>query len=95
MYLCKKLQGRFLKILFGLFIHEFFFSYEVFTTILSGCESSPDEGDIGEVAPCIHEEADSRIFRHVAAATSVGHRRVFLLLLTLVRGLMNSGLPLA
>ena len=49
---------------------------QLFTTILSSCESSPAGGDIGEVAPCTHEEADTRIFLHVAAATSAGHRRV-------------------
>ena len=28
------------------------------------------------MAPCTHEEADTRVFLHVAAATSAGHRRV-------------------
>ena len=34
--------------------------------------------DVGAVAPCTHEEADTQIFLHVAADTFAGHRRVII-----------------
>ena len=40
--------------------------------------SSPAGGDVGAVTPCTHEEADTRIFLHVAAATFAGHRQVII-----------------
>ena len=40
--------------------------------------SNPAGGDVDALAPCTHEEADTRIFLHVAAATSTGHRRVII-----------------
>lgn len=49
---------------------------QLFTTILSDCVTSPAGGDISALAPCTHEEADSRIFLHVAAITYAGHQRV-------------------
>ena len=49
---------------------------QLFTTILDKCTSSPPEADITTVSPCTQEEADSRIFLHVAAAASCGHRHV-------------------
>ena len=62
--------------------HVWVYSYlqdkELFTTILSDCVSSPAGRDVGAVAPCMHEEADTRIFLHVAAAASAGHRRVII-----------------
>ena len=32
--------------------------------------------DVGAVAPCIQDEADTRLFLHVVATTVAGHRRV-------------------
>lgn len=49
---------------------------QLFTTILGDCVSSPSDTDVDAVAPCTHEEADTRIFLHVNAATLAGHRRV-------------------
>ena len=46
------------------------------TTILEDCASSPPDQDVSTLAPCNQEEADSRIFLHVAAATSSGHQKV-------------------
>lgn len=44
--------------------------------MLGDCVSSPAGMDIDALAPCTHEEADTRIFLHVAACTLAGHRRV-------------------
>eukprot|EP00745_Piridium_sociabile_P029611 TRINITY_DN48831_c1_g1_i5.p1 TRINITY_DN48831_c1_g1~~TRINITY_DN48831_c1_g1_i5.p1 ORF type:complete len:333 (-),score=65.80 TRINITY_DN48831_c1_g1_i5:455-1453(-) len=49
---------------------------QLFSTILGDCASSSTGADVGAVAPCTHEEADTRMFLHVAAAASAGHRRV-------------------
>ena len=48
----------------------------LYTTILENCLSSPPDQDVSALAPCTQEEADSRMFLHVAAATSCGHRRI-------------------
>ena len=34
------------------------------------------DADVGAVAPCTQDEADTRLFLHVAATTVEGHRRV-------------------
>lgn len=44
--------------------------------MLEDCVSSPPGTDTDALAPCTHEEADTRIFLHVAAATVAGHRQV-------------------
>ena len=49
---------------------------QLFTTILDKCLSSPFDADVSTLSPCTQEEADSRIFLHVAAAASCGHRQV-------------------
>lgn len=38
--------------------------------------SAPAGADLGAVAPCSHEEADTRMLLHVAAAAYDGHRRI-------------------
>lgn len=42
----------------------------------SDCASAPAGADVGSLAPCTHEEADTRMYLHVAAATIAGHRHV-------------------
>ncbi|KAJ8368254.1 hypothetical protein SKAU_G00082820 [Synaphobranchus kaupii] len=49
---------------------------ELYTNMLEDCLSSPDGLDTNLLAPCTHEEADTRIFLHVAAATRAGHRQL-------------------
>ena len=49
---------------------------QLFTTILDKCLSTPLDADVSALSPCTQEEADSRIFLHVAAAASCGHRQV-------------------
>ena len=49
---------------------------QLFSTILDDFSSSQICANVDAVAPCTHDEADTRIFLHVAAAASVGHRRV-------------------
>ncbi|KAG7234990.1 hypothetical protein INR49_003472 [Caranx melampygus] len=49
---------------------------ELFTTMLENCVSSPAGIDTDTLAPCTYEEADTRIFLHVAAATVTGHCQV-------------------
>ena len=49
---------------------------QLFFTILDKCSSSPLDSDVSALSPCSHEEADSRIFLHVAAAASCGHRKL-------------------
>lgn len=44
--------------------------------MLEDCVSSPAGIDTDALAPCTHEEDDTRIFLHVAAATVAGHRHV-------------------
>ena len=51
---------------------------QLFTTVLGDCASSPSGVDVGALTPCTHEEADTQIFLHVAAAASDGHRRVMI-----------------
>ena len=48
---------------------------QLFTTKLDGCIAAPAGADISALAPCTHEEADTRMMLHVAAAASAGHRR--------------------
>ena len=40
--------------------------------------SVPAGADLGVLSPCSHEEADTRIMLHVAAAANDGHRRVII-----------------
>ena len=49
---------------------------QLFSTILDDFSSSQICANVDAVAPCTHDEADTLIFFHVAAAASVGHRRV-------------------
>ncbi|CAJ1069732.1 uncharacterized protein LOC127373053 [Xyrichtys novacula] len=49
---------------------------ELFTTIRDGCVTSTAGINTNALAPCTQEEADTRLFLHVAAATLAGHRRV-------------------
>lgn len=49
---------------------------QLFTTILSDCMSSLAVADVGASAPSTHEEVDTRMVLHVAAATDAGHRQV-------------------
>ena len=49
---------------------------EVYSTIHERVLSSPIRDDMRGLAPCTHEEADSRIFVHVADAARRGHRSV-------------------
>ena len=51
---------------------------QLFNTLLDGCITSPSNVDVSAVAPCTQEEADSRIFLHVAAAASAGHRSIII-----------------
>ena len=51
---------------------------QLFTTVLGDCASSPSGVDVNALTPCTHEEADTRIFLHVTAAASNGHRRVMM-----------------
>ena len=51
-------------------------SKHFFTTILGDCTSSLPGADVGAVIPCTQEGADTRLFLHVAATTTAGHRRV-------------------
>ena len=51
---------------------------KLFTTVLDNCVSSPPKADVSTVSPCKQEEANTRIFLHVAAAASCGHRQVIL-----------------
>lgn len=44
--------------------------------MLGDCVSSPAGIDLNALAPCTHEEADTRVFLHVAAATLAGHHKV-------------------
>ena len=44
--------------------------------MLDDCVTTPEDIDISVLAPCTQEEADSRIFLHVAAATLAGHRNI-------------------
>ena len=49
---------------------------QLFTTILNDCASLMPDADVSAVAPCTQDEADTRLFLHVAATTVAGHRRV-------------------
>ena len=49
---------------------------QLFTTILDMCTSSPPDADVSALSPCTQEEADTRIFLHVSAAVSCGHRQL-------------------
>lgn len=44
--------------------------------MLEDCVSSPAGIDTDALAPCTHEEANTWIFLHVAAATVAGHHQV-------------------
>ena len=57
---------------------------QLFTTIIGDCASSLPDADVGEVAPCIQEEADTRLLLHVAATTVAGHRRVIAQIVTVM-----------
>lgn len=48
------------------------------TTNLDGCLCSPAGADLSMVAPCTQEEADTRLYLHVAAACFAGHRRLII-----------------
>ena len=48
----------------------------LFTTLLGDCACSLPDADVGAVAPCTQEEADTRLFLHVAATTVAGNCRV-------------------
>ena len=48
----------------------------MFTTSLQDCFTSPADVNTDELAPCTHEEADTRLLLHVSAATHDGHRRI-------------------
>ena len=45
-------------------------------TILNDCASPLPDADVGAVAPCTQEEADTRLFLHVAANTVASRGRV-------------------
>lgn len=44
--------------------------------MLEDCATSPAGINTNALAPCTQEEADTRLFLHVSAATLAGHRRV-------------------
>lgn len=44
--------------------------------MLGECVSSPAGIDFNALAPCTHEEADTRVFLHVGAATLAGHHKL-------------------
>ena len=69
----QELFGEFAKILELLELPE---GKQLFTTILDKCLSTPLDADVSALSPCTQDEADSRIFLHVAAAASCGHRQV-------------------
>ena len=49
---------------------------QLFTTILNDCASLMPDADVSAVALCTQEEADTRLFLHVAVTTVAGHRQV-------------------
>ena len=48
---------------------------QIFTTLLQDCASNPTGADLSLIAPCTHEEADSRMMLHNTAVYE-GHRQV-------------------
>ena len=40
--------------------------------------AKPADYDISDITPCSHEEADSRMFLHLAHAVSKGHKAFFM-----------------
>ena len=69
-------QELFVEIANNLKVLQLLEGKQLFTTILDKCLSSPFDADVSTLSPCTQEEADSRIFLHVAAAASCGHRQV-------------------
>ena len=51
---------------------------QLLTTIAENCICNPPGMDISAVAPCDHEEADTRMFLHASAAVSAGHKRIMI-----------------
>ena len=49
---------------------------EVYTTYGESVLSATKRTDLGVLAPCAHEEADTRLMVHALGATSRGHRRI-------------------
>ena len=50
---------------------------QLVTTLNEECRSNP-VFDLTSLAPCSHEEGDTRVMLHVAAASSEGHRRILI-----------------
>lgn len=76
MFLSHTYDGNYSIDIFSFTPSSLFQGKQLFTTILGDCASSPAGADVDIVAPCTHEEADTRLFLHVNAATLAGHRRV-------------------
>ena len=51
---------------------------QLFNALLDGCITSPSNVDVSAFAPCTQGEADSRIFLHIVAAASAGHRSIII-----------------
>ena len=51
-------------------------SKEIYTTYGESVLSATKRADLGVLAPCTHEEADTRLMVHALDATSRGHRRI-------------------
>ena len=49
---------------------------EIYTTYGEGVLSTTKGTDLGVLAPCTHEETDTRLMVHALDATSRGHRRL-------------------
>ena len=49
---------------------------EIYTTYGEGVLSTTKRMDLGVLAPCTHEEADTRLMVHALDATSRGHRQL-------------------
>ena len=49
---------------------------EIYTTYGESVLSATKRTDLGVLAPCTHEEADTRLMVHALDATSRGHRRI-------------------
>ena len=50
----------------------------IFSTLFEDCVTSPAGINTDTLSPCSQEEADTRVFLHVSAATLAGHRQVIL-----------------
>jgi hypothetical protein len=50
----------------------------LFTTLDEECLSTSESASVSNLSPCYQEEADSRIFLHVADAAAADHRRILI-----------------